>query len=179
MQKTHEHSQEKPNKKRARQPVDDVRRMDLDNPRHLEAIRWWAEFRSRRARMLRSDERNLEPTPNELSPLAILVAQKQMLLVISTRSGRAELLNTILKSRGIERCGEQAKKKETCDRAKGHVLPHSSAEHGDRWENVDADHHAICRHYPALLLQLLETLGAPSPREMAIAIMVEFSRDVA
>jgi hypothetical protein len=177
MQKTHERSQEKPKRKQTRTSVEDLRQMDLDNPRHLEAIRWWSEFRSRRSKLLQPDERNLEPTPNPLSPIPIVVAQTQMLLVVSTRKGRAQLLKTILKSRGIERCGEQAKKKETCDRAKGHVLPHSSAEHGDRWENVDADYHAICRHYPALLLRLLETLGAPSPREMAIAIMGEFSRD--
>lgn len=178
MQKT-QSSQAKPKQKRVREVVDDVRRMDLDNPRHLEAMRWWAEFRARRAKLLRPDERNLEPTPNPLSPLPIMVAQKQMLHVISTRKGRADLLKTLLKSRGIELCGDAAKKGEKCDRAKGHVLPHSSAEHGDRWENVDADHHAICRHYPALLLRLLDTIGAPSPREMAIAIMGEFSRDVA
>lgn len=178
MQKVQD-SQDKPLKqKRVRGHVDEVRRMDLDNPRHLEAIRWWAEFRSRRARMLRADERNLEPTPNELSPIPIRVAQRQMLHVVSTREGKAGLLKTILKSRGIERCGE-ATKKETCDRARGHLLPHCSAEHDDKYENVDTQHHAICRHYPALILRLLDTLGAPSPREMAIAIMAEFSRDTA
>lgn len=176
MQKVQD-NQEKPKRVRASSKVDD-RRMDLDNPRHVEAIRWWAEFRSRRARLMRHEERNLEPTPNALSSIPILVAQRQMLHVISTRKGKSDLLKMILKSRGIERCCETTKR-EPCDRAKGHLLPHMSAEQSDRFENVDADHHAICRHYPSLLLRLLDTLGAPSAREMAIAIMVEFSRDLA